>query len=79
MQTPDRRQRQSRRGFSENQDPQGIHERHVHLMQHEIDHVVARWIGTVAENRVIQQVGESSERPVQSRGVALFVVPIPSG
>jgi hypothetical protein len=58
MQSPNRGQRQSRRGFSKNQYAQRIHQRHVDFVQHEINDVVARRARAIAENCVIQQVGE---------------------
>ena len=80
MQSPNRGQRQSRRRFPKNQHAQRIHQRHVDFVQHEINPVIARRARAIAENCVIQQVGESGERPIQSRGgrARAVAVPIPS-
>ena len=76
VQSPNRGQRQSRRRFSKNQHAQRIHQRNVNFVQHEINPVIANRARAVAENCVIQQVGESGEWPIQAGGGA--DVPIPS-
>ena len=76
MQSPERCQREGRhgRGDPKHQYAQQVHERNIHSVQGEIHPMIAGRMRPIAEDGVIQQVGEGGERAIQAIGRA--AVPI---
>ena len=68
MQPPERCQRKGRRRRGlKHQYAQQVHERNIHRVQREIHPMIAGRMRPIAEDGVIQQVGEGGERAIQAR------------
>ena len=79
MHGPDQRQGQSERNpAAENRQPQHVKERCIHSVQYEVEPMVSGRTSLVPQDRVIEQVGQRGQRPIQpvtGLGVPILAAP----